>query len=192
MKTTEGVLVVLLAGLATVIAMGKLELPHELTSSSIVQALLLVVSLVLFSYSPVVGLASIALFAVILFNRNIRKTAFYSNSFGQYGDENIYKEHVTTMPYSGGRGSQPRDYSQFRETHSAGWGALDTFEEGFQGAPYGSSAGYVDGQFPLDEGRPSSAPFTEEYDYRPDTNAGDNEFQRYGPNLDEKLDALQY
>ncbi len=189
MNTTEIVLVILIAALATAISSNIIQLPVELTSSSIVLALLLILCLISFSYSPVVGIAAIALFAVVLFHRNIRKLVNY-RSASVYGDTNIYKEAVTTQPYTT-LSSEPREYSRFQETVPTGLlPSMNT--EGFVGAPYGSEGDSVYGQFPLDQSRVTGAPLTDEFVYRPSDSTGSNEFEREGSSIDQKMDTFQY
>ncbi len=204
MTPMELVLTAVLAGMATAIATGKMEVPTEVTNSSISISFMLIVALVLFAYSPVVGIASIVLFAVMLYSRNVlklsmtmtrQKQAYENPRRNEYGDMNIYAERNDVMPY-GSMMSGPRQYSQFRETTSSSW--MPTLSEGFRSgdstasyASFGSDQ-YAAGQFPIDTQRVYSNPYVEEYKFRPSLDTGDNEFKRYGPNMDSKLDALAY
>jgi hypothetical protein len=182
---------VLFAGLATLIAMGTIRVPSEFTSSIVVQALLLLVSLSFFAYSPVVGVAAIALFAVLIFHRNVQKAAYYTNTYESmgprngYGAETIYRDHVNAQPYMT-TSSQPTAYPTYTPTPQAVWGV-----EGFESAPFNEANVSVDGQYPLPAVSMASGR-VESYDYKPDGETGSNLFQRYGPNMDEKLEALQY
>ncbi len=201
----ELVLTAVLAGLATAIATGKVDVPAEVTNSSISISFMLIVALVLFAYSPVVGIASIVLFAVMLYSRNVLKMAMTMTQQNQayvnprrneYGDMNIHAEKHDIMPY-GSMASGPRDYSQFRETaSSSSW--MPSLSEGFASgdstvsyASFGSEQ-YATGQYPIDTQRAYSNPYVEEVVFRPSIDSGNNEFVRYGPNMDTKLDALAY
>lgn len=189
MNTLQTALTVFIAALATAVAANMIRLPVELTSSSIVLALFLIICLILFAYSPVVGIAAIALFAVVLFNRNIQKAIDYRSS-GVYGDTNIYKEAVTTQPYTR-IASEPREYNKFQETIPTGiLPSMNT--EGFVGAPYGNEGDSAYGQYPLDQSRVTGAPLADEFVYRPEDTTGSNEFERNGPNIDQKMATFQY
>jgi hypothetical protein len=203
MNPVEAVLSVALAIIATAIAMGSLHIPSNITGSSTMVALFLIIALAAFAYSPVVGIAAIAVFAVMIFTRNVEKTSHFvsesimrkpTQTYGEevYGDQNIYKEPVTTQPYST-QSSEPREYDNFRETYNTSWGPL---REGFAGgAPYSEFSGsedHVEGQYPIDQNRVHAVPTKESFDYRPESNTGANDFMRYGPDLDEKVASFQY
>jgi hypothetical protein len=181
---------VLFAGLATLIAMGTIRVPSEFTGSIVVQAILLLVALSFFAYSPVVGVAAIALFAVLIFHRNVQMTAYYSNTYESmgprngYGDETIYREYVKTQPYVTAS-SEPTAYPTYTPTPKAVWGV-----EGFEAAPFNAGEASVEGQYPL-PGPSLAGGRVEQYDYRPDPETGSNLFQRYGPDMDEKKDPLR-
>jgi hypothetical protein len=179
--TADVLLAVALAGLATLIAAGMIVVPTEFTSSSVIQAILLLVALSLFAYSPVVGIAGIALFAVVIFHRNVQKTISYS-AVPKYGDETIYQEHVKTQPFVS-MASSPNPYPPASQQV---WGV-----EGFEAATYADVTPSVDGQFPLPapslEGGVAIAS-----NYAPDQTMGTNEFQRFGPDLEQKLQPLAY
>lgn len=170
----ETILAVGLAGVATAIATGHLEVPAEVTHSSITQAFLLIMALVLFAYSPIVGISAMALFAVVIFSRNMKKTVRYKQALSVYGEDNIAKQKVVTRDSEERITSQPREYTQFRDTY-----------EGYQ-TP--SSIG----QFPLDEPRPSAQPTQYDYVYRPGPDMGSDSFERLGPNIDHKGASFAY
>lgn len=191
-----------MAALATAIAMGSLRVPAELTQSSVMLALFLIVALVLFSYSPVVGIAAIALFAVVVFSRNVQMVAGAngSSAYGSqrrkanpvppvYGDQNIYKERHDLQAYDA-MASQPREYSNFRDTYRGSF--LSTSVEGFEAAPHNYVNEAADGQYPINENRMTASPGVQEYLYEPDAETGSNEFERYGPDIDEKLKSFGY
>lgn len=205
MNPVETALAVLLAAAATAVATGYVRVPYELTHSSIGIAGLLIFALVLYSYSPVVGIAAVILFAVLLFSRNVEKVVKYTELAdltrsasnprrGEYGDMNIANERNRVHPYTSST-SGPRDYSSFRETTPSGIFGSGAFAEGFlSGAPFSSFASeqYAVGQFPIDENRNWSNPYVEEYKFRPSLDTGDNDFKRYGPEMDQKLTAVAY
>jgi hypothetical protein len=105
---------------------------------------------------------------------------------------NIYAERNAIMPYGSGV-SGPRDYSQFRETRSSSW-ISEGFTSGEQVAPYNTfgSEQYATGQYPIDNQRVFANPYVEEYKFRPSLDTGNNDFERYGPQMDQKLQALAY
>ncbi len=205
MNPTETALAVFLAAAATAVATGHLQLPTDLTHSSLGVAGFFILALVLYAYSPVVGIAAVILFAVILFNRNVEKVVKYtaiselSKSSdnprrGEYGDMNIAAERNTVHPYAS-VASGPRDYSQFRETKNTTWGPVSSLTEGFlSGAPLDSFGfqQYATGQFPIDEKRNWANPFIAEEQFRPALGMGDDSFQRGGPQMDQKLAAIAY
>jgi hypothetical protein len=128
----------------------------------------LVVALVLFAYSPVVGIAAIVCFVIILYTRNIRKTAQYAQ---QRYQEKPRAQVQVAQPYSGMDAGQPS--SAF---------------EGYQ------TAGPI-GQFPLEDDRPMAGNgqvMTQSYMYRPSETMGDDTFERVGPNIDEKMSSFAY
>lgn len=175
MTPMESTLAVAFAGLATIIALGYIQLPPAFVQSSLTQAFMLVVALVLFAYSPVVGVAAIVCFVIILYTRNLQKTSMYAKrvATAQYGEETIPKQPVqVAQGYSGSTGSEPREYGM----------------EGYQ------TNGPV-GQFPLQDDRPFASGgqvATNTYMYRPSDSMGDDTFQRIGPDIDEKMAAFAY
>lgn len=179
MYTGEAVFAVALAALATAIAAGALVVPDHLLQSSITQTFLLIMALVLFAYSPVVGIAALALFAVMLYNRNIQKTSFYQKAAAKmYGEEGIAREHVGRVGEAERATAQPRDYSKFEN---------DTFE-GYQETHVGAAVG----QYPLGEARPTGEAVGEDYFYRPGADMGSNDFERFGPAMDYKMSSFAY
>lgn len=201
MNPLELTLAVVMVGVGAAIATGYLRLPVELTSSSVAIAFMLIVVLALFSYSPVVGIAGIVLLAILVFSRNVAKVVQFTEVTREtqprrkeYGDMNIANQEGGMMPYSTSQ-SGPRDYSQFRETTPSVW--MPSFSEGFtsdQIAPYNTFGGeqYAVGQYPIDNQRTWANPMVEEYKFRPSLDTGSNDFQRHGPNMDQKVDALVY
>lgn len=192
----EMLLAVVMAALAAGVATSYIQVPVELTSSSVTVAFMLIVVLGMFSYSPVVGIAGMILLAVLIFNRNVVRFSTYtqvaeSPRRGEYADLHIAKERVDIMPYASAV-SGPRDYAQFRETTPGGFMLSEGFTaEQTSYSSFGAEQ-YANGQYPLDNQRQWSNPYVEEYKFRPTLDTGNNDFERYGPNMDEKLVPLAY
>ena len=173
--TQEATLAVVIAAVATAVATGALQVPPAVLHSSVTQAFLLVMALVLFAYSPVVGIAAFALFAIMLFCRNVQKAVRYNRvAKSVYGSDNIANEEVETQPYTTMH-TEPREYNKFKDTYE----------------PYASPDAI--GQYPIDDARPNDAEArTDTYFYRPAEDMGDNTFMRDGPNMDEKMSSFAY
>ena len=182
MYATETALVMLLAGAATAVALGAIQVPAPILHSSVSQAFLLIMALVLFSYSPVVGIAAIGLFAIIMFKRNVQKTYQYSQIAKQFAKDSAVSQEYQAMPYQAAHVTQPREYSQFKDQAPT--------------VPTGFTEGYATpeevGTYPLGA-RPQAQP-TQSFTamYRPDEDMGDNAFVRGGPNMDEKGQSFAY
>lgn len=192
--------VVLLAALSTGIAFGSIQVPSHFVENSVLVTTYLVAALILYSYSPVVGLAGIVLYAVLIFSRNrgvldqyIQRTTTEGPRRNEYGDRTISKQAVNVPTPFTTTSSGPREYSQFRETTPSGW--MPSFAEGFEsGAPFAAfgSEQYADGQFPIGAFGSNASPYLEEVDFRPRMDQGSNQFDRVGPNIDHKLEPLAY
>jgi hypothetical protein len=191
--------VVLLA--TTAIATDYMSVPPHLFYSPVSSVLLVILALVAFSVYPAVGLSLFLLIAVLFFKRNVDRTMSSASQAIKpaargYGETTIMDQpHVTTRPYETDA-SGPRTYNEFQETNPQNpmYNTVKTdIKEPFEPAPYGDEQGSpVDGQFPKEVDRSTGTPEQQEYIYRPDPLTGSNEFQRYGPDLDEKIDALKY
>lgn len=191
--------VVLLA--TTAIATDYMSVPPHLFYSPVSSVLLVILALVAFSVYPAVGLSLFLLIAVLFFKRNVDRTMSSANQAIKpaargYGETTIMDQpRVTTRPYETDA-SGPRTYNEFQETNPQNpmYNTVKTdIKEPFEPAPYGDEQGSpVDGQFPKEVDRSTGTPEQQEYIYRPDPLTGSNEFQRYGPDLDEKIDALKY
>jgi hypothetical protein len=48
------------------------------------------------------------------------------------------------------------------------------------------------GQYRTDESRQTAFPVTDEYTYRPAADTGSNDFHRFGPQMDKKVDSFRY
>jgi hypothetical protein len=181
MHATETALVMLIAGAATAIALGALEVPAPILHSSVSQAFLLIMALVLFAYSPVVGIAAIALFAIVMFKRNVQKTYQYTQIAQQFAKDSAEQQEYQPMPYAEVR--QPREYNQFKD--QAPPAIPEAFTEGY-------ATPEEVGTYPL--GARQSAQPTQSFTamYRPTEDMGDNTFVRGGPNMDEKGQSFAY
>jgi hypothetical protein len=172
MNPTESFLVLLLAGLATAVALGAVEVAPAILHSSVSQAFLLVMALVLFAYSPVVGIAAIALFAILMFKRNVQRTNQYTEVVQQF-----VKDAAAQQTY------QPTPVAQVapsRETFAA---------NGVEG--YASPEQV--GTYPLEERPQTQASHTFTAMYRPAEDMGDNSFVASPSTLDDyKTQAFAY
>jgi hypothetical protein len=79
--------------------------------------------------------------------------------------------------------SGPRDYSK-------NFGSV----EGFAPASIAQSMELdpPKGQFPTDEPRETASPVADQYTYRPSADTGSNEFKRFGPQMDQKVNSFRY
>ncbi len=171
MHPSEAVVAVVLAALATAIATGKLHVPPAIAESSIAHALLLILALVLYSYSPVVGIVGIVLFAVILFGRNMQKTSQYTRMATGPRETPRVTQPYGTQNMAGPRPTQPI-------------AAMNAYED--------ENPLNAIGQYPMQQERPYAVPFNTDYLYRPAEDTGSDAFERYGPNMDEKMSAFAY
>ena len=163
MNPTESFLVLLLAGLATAVALGAVQVAPAILHSSVSQAFLLVMTLVLFSYSPVVGIAAIALFAILMFKRNVQKTSQYTKAVRQFQQDAAAQQEYQPTPYP------PVPVVPVAPT---------TY--GPTSDPHGILEGYASpedvGMYPLEEARPSMQGQQLTAMYRPAEDMGDNTF----------------
>lgn len=189
-----------LAAVATAVASGYLAVPVEITGSSISISFMLILALVFFAYSPVVGIAAVVLFAILVFSRNVARVSYTKSVHmnprrSEYGDMNIHAEKHEVMPYSS-TSDVPRVFSQFRETTASSWlsGMTEGFANADQVAPYNTFGAeqYAVGQYPIDTQRVFANPYVEEYKFRPSLDTGENDFTQFGPNMDQKMSALAY
>ena len=194
MSSTEAILTAVVLGAATAVATDYVEVPYASLHSTLITVILVIVALLAFGKYPAVGLSLFFLIAVLYFKRNVNRTILSSSR--AYGDRTIMTQpHVTARPFES-ESSGPRPYGQFQETNPANpmLGPIKSaIQEPFEPAPYGDEQGApVEGQFPKEQDRTSSSPETQDYTYRPDAATGSTEFERYGPDLDEKMDAFKY
>ena len=185
MNPTESMLVLGIAALATAIAVGALTVPAPLLHSSISQAFMLVIALILFSYSPVVGIAALALFAIIMFHRNVQKTVQYSAAL------NGMKQYITPADTGdvGGYDAmerEQRDLQKFQDTYEAYQSEMEPQPEVMEPAQK------EDGMYPERSTESEEDVRTDTFMYRPGPDMGDDTFQPLGASIDEKYAAFQY
>ncbi len=212
MNPTETAIVLVFAGLATAIALGLLEVPPAILHSSIAQTFLLVMALVLFAYSPAVGIAAIALFAIVMFKRNVQKTAQYvaaqdaaaanlnaaaNQLYSEAAARRDAREEATDMNYIT---REPRQYTVYNITNQYPAAASNTASPPTavtQSAEPSVADGFASpdqvGTYNLGEPRPMASgtkSFTAMY--RPSEDMGENTFTRVGPNIDAKMQSFAY
>lgn len=184
----------LVLALTTVVATNLVHLPTALTASPISTVLLVIAALGAFTVDPAVGVSLLLLTAVLFFKRNVQ-FARESATASTYGEISIAEQpSATAHPAIPGNNEGPREYSQFAETDSTNpMLGPQKVTEGFEPAPYGEdSAAPADGQYPTDAPRPMGDAEVRPFLYRPEADTGSNQFERYGPDLDEKKKVFQY
>ena len=178
---------------ATAIATNLIALPHALASSPLATGLLVLAAVGAFTVDPAVGLSLLLLTAVLFFKRNVQ--AVRESAHATYGEISIANQpSATALPAVPGNNEAPRDYGQFAETDETNpMLGPQKVTEGFEPAPFGEdSAAPAEGQYPTDGQRPMGSSVVRPYLYRPEAETGSNEFQRYGPDLDEKKKSFGY
>ncbi len=185
MNPTESMLVLVLAGLATAIALGYMTAPDALLHSSLSQAFMLIIALILFSYSPVVGIAALALFAVLMFHRNVRKTKQYSAALSNMKQYITPTETKEVGGYDAMQREQ-RDFQQFQDTYEA----YQTQEAPME--PMQPVEPQEDGSFPEHSTTSMEDVRSESFLYRPGPDMGDNTFEPVGASIDEKYASFGY
>jgi len=164
-----------------------ISLPSALTSP-VVGVFLVIIGLGLFSHSPVIGISVLLLVAILFFKHNIA-TATVRSPISQYADATVPDQSMGAATEYSSTKSDPQSYAQFQETDPMNrmYGTV----EGFAPAPV-TEGEAVDGQYPKDSPRYMAPTVSSEFVYRPEPDTGSNEFQRYGPNLDEKTQSIAY
>lgn len=183
MNPTESMLVLGIAALATTIAVGTMTIPAPLLHSSVSQAFMLVIALILFSYSPVVGISALALFAIIMFHRNVQKTVQYSTSLRDM------KQYITPEDTGdvGGFDSMQREQRDLQKFQ-------DTYEpyQSEEPAQVMEPAQKENGMYPERSTESQEDVQTETYMYRPGPDMGENTFEPVGASIDSKYASFQY
>ena len=192
----ELLLAVGILALTSAIATNAVTVPTPLTSTaSGVVALL--VGLFLSASVPMTGIAIIVLAIVLLFKRNVNNTI--QSTLQQFEAE---REYPPTAP-NYGENTIPMD-KQNPPTGAAGYETIHSGPrnytqdigniEGFTPATIEQSEELnpPKGQYPTNEPRETAFPVADEYTYRPAPDTGSNEFRRFGPQMDEKVNSFRY
>lgn len=163
-----------------------IAVPSAITSP-LVGVFLVIVGLGCFSHSPVIGISILLLVAVLFFKNNIA-TATVRSPTTQYADVIVPDQSMGAATEYSSTQSEPRSYAQFNDTDPMNrmYGNVEGFVSPVaEGEP-------VDGQYPKESPRFEAPTVSSEFVYRPAEDTGSNEFQRYGPDLDEKKKAITY
>jgi hypothetical protein len=172
MKRNEFLFVVVLISLAAGLMSNVIRLPAQvdnLLNSAITKTILVIFTLYGFSISPAVGLSAVLLTAIIIFQHNVSfvnnlqtSNPLYNNSFSSF----VRNLFTPTTVNANLMHNETAEYAEMIDNHPA------------------------EGSYPSDETRPSNYESSLEYDYRPQEDSGSDEFSRFGPNIDEKLEVL--
>jgi hypothetical protein len=197
MNPTESMLVLGIAALATAIAVGALSVPASLLDSSISQAFMLVIALILFSYSPVVGIAALALFAIIMFHRNVKKTVQYSATLNAI--QPPMQQYITPKDTGNVAGYDTMQHGLFEQTYEAYQSepspvqpVEQVIQAQAQAQAQAPAPAQEDGMYPEQSTMTEEDVRSESFMYRPGADMGDNTFEPVGTSIDEKYAAFQY
>ena len=179
--------------LSSAVATNVMAVPAFLTSTAAGVGLL-VLGLLASVASPTLALSIIILSIVLLYKRNIRQTIqgtlrqfeaerSYPDTSPEYGDQRFPTEPAFAQPQGGtdNTRSGPRNYAR-------DFGSI----EGFLPASLAQELDVPKGQFPTEESRVTADPVGNEYTYRPEADTGSNEFRRFGPQMDKKVESFRY
>jgi hypothetical protein len=180
---------------ASAVATNALPVPAALagTPSGVV---LVVVALLASVVAPTLSVAILVLAVVLFYNRNIQQTVkgtlqqfeaerAYPETSPTYGDQR-FPTQPPAMQGADGIRSGPGTYGQ-------SFGSIEGFTS-IGGATVSQSMELdpPKGQFPTQEPRETASPVTDQYTYRPSEDTGSNAFQRFGPQMDQKVDSFRY
>ena len=172
MKRNEFFIVVVLVSLSAGLISNLINVPTKidnLLSGSFGKTVLVILALYAFSISPAVGLSATLLTAVLIFSHNVSFINNLQTSNPLYDNtiSNFVRNLFTPSSIDGKlTQNENAEYAEMIETVPA------------------------EGSYPSNESRVSHYTSTLEYNYRPQEDTGSDEFNRYGPNIDEKLDVL--
>jgi len=146
--------------------------------------------------APTLAVAILILAVVLLYKRNIHHTV--QGTLQQFEAERATPE---VDPRYGERRIPTQDAPSVMQTPGADG---VTSGPGTYGHTFGSIEGFTPatvtqsmelnppkGQFPTQESRDTASPVTDQYTYRP-SDAGSNEFHRFGPQMDQKVNSFRY
>ena len=182
---------------ASAIATNALPVPDALagTPSGVV---LVVVGLLASVVAPTLSVAVLVLAVVLFYNRNIQQTVkgtlqqfeaerAYPETSPTYGDQR-FPTQVTSIQTPGADGIQSEPGS-----YGPNFGSIEGFSS-IGGATVSQSMELdpPKGQFPTNEPRETASPVTDQYTYRPEGDTGSNAFQRFGPQMDQKVNSFRY
>jgi len=185
---------------SSLVATNAILVPEFVTSTPS-GAILVVAGLLASITAPTLAVALLVLAVVVFYKRNIQHTV--QSTLKQFEGERAYPD---TSPDYGDRRFPTQVTSSVMETPGApgsksspGNYDLGTFGriEGFSslgGATVSQSMELnpPKGQFPIDEPRETASPVADQYTYRPERDTGSNEFKRFGPQMDQKVNSFRY
>ena len=195
MKRNEFLFVVIVISLSAGLISNIIKLPTKFDSvllSPITKTILVILTLYGFSISPAIGLSLTLLTAVLIFQHNISfvnnlqtSNPLYNNSLTSFV-RNLFTPSTIDSP------------ERLRSNLSGSSSYWLKSQELDSNLSYQESAEYADmiephpaeGSYPSDESRPTNYESSLEYNYRPQDDIGSDDFIRFGPNIDEKLDVL--
>jgi hypothetical protein len=171
MKRNEFLIVAVLISFAALFISNKIQLPSQISSflnSKIGKIILIILTLYAFSISPAIGMSSTVLTAIIIFDynvytmNNLQSQSLFSNPI-----TNFVRNLFTPTSVEGKlMHNESAEYAEMVEQH------------------------HTEGSYPFDEQRPANYESSLEYNYRPQSDTGSDDFVRDGPNIDEKPDVL--
>jgi hypothetical protein len=198
--TTDLFTSVVILSFTSAVATNAVTLPSFLTTT-VSGAILLLLGLLLSMAMPLAGISTLILAIIVFFRRNMDHTIqgslrqaslfqqerAYPPTPAIYGEVTIPMAKQNTSGYeptpSGLAQGGPREY-----TNNLG------LLEGFAPATIEQSeeVNPPKGQYRTDESRQTAEPVSDMYTYRPSPDTGSNEFQRFGPQMDKKVDSFRY
>jgi hypothetical protein len=123
----------------------------------------------------------------------VQRQDVLQNGNTTYGQRSIVNQRIAVPNSFSSFHSDPRSISQFNETDSRN-PVLGRVLEGFEASNYADDVGSsVEGQYPTKAARASSNPDLVDYNYRPASDTGSNEFKPTNSGLvDEKMSSFKY
>jgi len=191
---------------ASAVATNALPVPDALASTPS-GVVLVVVALLASVIAPTLSVAVLVLAVVLFYNRNIQQTVkgtlqqfeaerAYPDTSPTYGDQRFPTQVTSTQPPGAdGIQSEPGSYGPTFGSLQTGTslGSIEGFSS-IGGATVSQSMELdpPKGQFPTQEPRETASPVTDQYTYRPEGDTGSNAFQRFGPQMDQKVNSFRY
>jgi hypothetical protein len=172
MKRNEFMIVIGIILVASLFVSNKLQLPSAIDKfvhTSVGKTILVILTLYGFSLSPAIGLSLTVLTAIVIFSHNVSfvnnlqtSNPLYNNSVTNFVRNLFTPSSIDAKLVV----NESTEYAEMIEPHP------------------------VEGSFPSNEHRPTNYESVLEYNYRPQADTGSDDFERSGPNIDEKLDVL--